>query len=62
MTYRILKFLDDGILVQKTPDGEEMLLRKVNIPKNAKIGDILKLCEHNFYDIIDENGNFLSRW
>jgi hypothetical protein len=60
-TYQILEFLEDGILVKRLSDEEEIKLTKAIIPKIAIVGDLIRHCEHNFYDIIDENGEFIYR-
>ena len=60
-SYRILEFLEDGILVKSIIDDKTQKLTNANIPKFAIVGDILRWCEHNFYDVVDEDGDILYR-
>lgn len=60
-TYRIIEILDDGVLVSGMDDEKIEKLTRIYIPKFAQVGDLIRRCEHNFYDVVHENGDFVHR-
>ena len=58
--YTILEILNDGVMVQNQ-DGEVEKLTRINIPRFARSGDLIRWAEHNFYYVVDENGNIIDR-
>lgn len=58
--YTIVEILDDGVVV-KDKEGKIEKSAKIHIPKFARAGDLIRHCEHGFYDVIDENGDFIYR-
>jgi len=60
-TYRIVEILDDAVIVKHIDDDKTEKLTGIRIPKFAQVGDLIRRCEHNFYDVIDENGDLVYR-
>ena len=58
--YTILEIVVDGVMVQNQ-DGEVEKLTRINIPHFARSGDLIRWAEHNFYYVVDENGNIIDR-
>lgn len=58
--YTIIEILDDGVMVQNGK-GEIEKLTKINLPRFAKTGDLIRWAEHNFYYVVDKDGNIIDR-
>ncbi|HTL83076.1 MAG TPA: hypothetical protein VL651_15290 [Bacteroidia bacterium] len=59
--YRIIEIQSDGVVVLPFGKEEQIKLPGIRIPKFAKEGDLIRWCEHKFYDVIDENGDLVFR-
>ncbi|MEL6560672.1 MAG: hypothetical protein AAFQ94_20940 [Bacteroidota bacterium] len=50
-----------NVLAQKTDNEEVVELKNISLPDFVETGDLIRWCEHQFYDIIDHNGDFIFR-
>ena len=50
-----------NVLAKKTHTDEIVELKNISLPTYAIVGDLIKWCEHNYYDVIDGNGGFVYR-
>lgn len=54
-------FIDTDVVTVAIEDKKMFHIKKANIPAFARVGDFLLHCEHGFYDVVDEQGNFVYR-
>jgi hypothetical protein len=56
---KILRIEQDGVTIETKE--KEIKTLNVKLPKFAKVGDFIRHCEHSFYDVVDKNGEIISR-
>ncbi len=50
-----------NVIATKVDTNEKVELKNISLPNFARIGDLIRWCDHNFYDVIDSNGDFVYR-
>ena len=60
IVYKILDIQEDKVIVAD-PFGDKIESSKILLRSFAQIGDLIRHCEHCYYDVIDENGDFVYR-
>lgn len=61
--YKILEIKEDHIVLETlSREILKALKTRMKIPKSAKVGDLIQHTEHLFYDVIDKDGNIISKW
>lgn len=53
--------VDEHKLMIDFGDGRTKTLERRQVSKYIRLGDLVRHCEHGFYDIIDDKGNFVFR-
>ncbi|BDD11071.1 hypothetical protein FUAX_35030 [Fulvitalea axinellae] len=58
--YRIVSIENDGIVLDF---GEGLVAKstRIIVPRFAREGDYIKRCEHNYFDVVDIDGNYIYR-
>ncbi len=58
----VVESIDEANIRVKTLTGQIGMIEAKKVSKSVCVGNILRHCEHGFYDIVDEdyNVNFLS--
>lgn len=59
-TCKVLTIDSENIVIE-TEDKNTIILASNKLPKFVQIGDLLRHCEHGFYDIVDDRGNSIFR-
>jgi hypothetical protein len=54
-------FIDADVVTVSIEGNSMFHIKKPNIPAFAKVGDFLLHGEHGFYDVVDKEGNIVSR-
>jgi hypothetical protein len=57
---KIISINHDDVTVE-IEDNKTFNIKRIKLSESAALGDFLKHCEHGFYDIVDEQGNFIHR-
>ena len=55
---KVLQVDNDKIVINIGND-KTMELKPRQLSKSIKVGDFVRHCEHGFYDIVDEKGNYI---
>ena len=59
----VLKIIDivQDEMIAKSREHRTIKIPKDKLPKYARVGDLIRHCEHGYFDVIDENGNLIYR-
>jgi len=53
--------IDSEKVIIDIGDGQNNELKPRQFNKLLKVGDLIRHCEHGYYDIVDKNGNLVIR-
>lgn len=56
-----VKQITENYVIIETQSGQDGTIDLEKIPRTVIVGDTLQHCEHGFYDIIDDNGDYIFR-
>ncbi len=56
----VVESIDEANIRVKTLTGKIGIIDSSKVSKSVCVGNILRHCEHGFYDIVNEDVNFLS--
>ncbi|MFK7747113.1 MAG: hypothetical protein AB8B65_01850 [Kordia sp.] len=49
------------VSAKKVNSDDKVALKNIALPIFVRVGDLIRHCEHNFYDVIDSNDNLVYR-